>query len=307
MSPRARAVTLAYAVGLVSPIGLADCSKRTTAAEPQRGPFLSVHVPDGALAPRTIVTPAAVALALGGLPPEELPRLREHMAESTDGALRREAPGLFDLDAPPDAGVAVDPLRQSLPDLPALTAAANVVGSPWEAPGISVHLGAACEQGAPRCAPLFVRGPGEDDALLRRGRTLAWALGHAALLRAGARDRARLLRSLRDTQLRPGGTIAVVFAESRGTIDHAELDRLRYEARRALERLRPDAPQRPWLEALDAAPPSWELPVALGDDEVLVVPRLSALARLPDFVCEVQAAGPFEWAARPAGVPTDRR
>jgi hypothetical protein len=118
--------------------------------------------------------------------------------------------------------------------------------------------------------------------------------------------RAGILASLREAQLRPGGTIAIVFAESRATIDPNELELLRHEARRALDQVRPDAPQRPWLEALAAAQPSWELPVALDADELLVVPRLSALARLPDFVSEIEAAGSFEWTARPGSLPTGR-
>jgi hypothetical protein len=278
------------AAALVLPLTFGACSRRTTAPE-QRGPFLSLSSPDAPPAPRTIVTPAAVSLALGGLPPEELPRLRKRMAESTDGALRRAAPGLFDLDAPPDAGAVDDPLRQSLPDLPALTAAANVGGSPWEVPGISAHLGPACETAAARCVPLFGTTSSEGDSLIRRGRALAWALANAALLRVNATAREGVLRSLREAQLRPAGTIAMVFAASRGTIDPNELDLLRREARRSLDALRADAPQRPWLDALGAAQPSWELPIALGAHELLVIPRLSVLARLPDFVSEIEAAG----------------
>ena len=97
----------------------------------------------------------------------------------------------------------------------------------------------------------------------------------------------------------------MVFTADRGALDPGELDSLRREARRALEQLRPDAPQRPWLQALGAAQPTWVLPVALGADEMLVVPRLSALARLTDFVAEIEAAGSFEWASRP-GLPTGR-
>jgi len=42
--------------------------------------------------------------------------------------------------------------------------------------------------------------------------------------------------------------------------------------------------------------------VELEADQVLVVPRLSALARLQDFVAEVERAGAFEWLAGP-GAP----
>lgn len=267
-------------------VALGACSTRPKATG-STGPFLSIVERDGGTAGGAPLAPGAVALALGGLPPGELEHLREHLEESTDGALQRAAPELFDLEGPPDAGAAVDPLRKVLPDLPALTAASNVLGSPWEAPGISVHLGPACEATAARCTPLLARAPVEGDPLVRRGRVLAWALGNAALIHVPASAREGTLRALREAQLRPSGTIAMVFGATRGTLDASELALLRREARRALERLRPDAPQRAWLEALDSARPDWELPVALAPDDLLVVPRLSAMARLQDFATEV--------------------
>jgi hypothetical protein len=275
-------------------LGLAACSTRTKATE-SRGPFLSIVMQDGATEARGGIAPASVSLALGGLPPEELPRLRERLEAATDGALRRAAPGLFDLDdATPDS------LRQSLPDVPALTAAANLLGSPWSAPGISVKLGPACNEGTAHCVSVFAAAESED-AMARRGRSLAWALSRAALIRVAASARAALLGSLQEAQRRPSGTLALVFGASRGTLDEAELDRLREEARRELGQLASDAARRPWLEAVGAARPGWELPLPLGADQVLVVPRLSALARLRDFAAEVQRAGPFEWIVRPGG------
>jgi hypothetical protein len=296
-----QALACEAAIAIVAMLGLSACSKQTKAAE-HGGAILSLFSSDAAPAERRLVTPAAAALALGGLPPEELPRLRKHLADSTDGALLRAAPELFDLDSPPDAAPAVDPLRESLPDLPALTAAVNVLGAPWEAPGISVRLGPACETGASRCLPLFGAASYGDDPVVRRGRGLAWALAGSALLRVSSVARAPLLQVLQEAQLRPSGTIAMVFAASRGSVDPKELDLLRREARRAAEPLRPDAPQRPWLDALVGARPEWELPVAIDADQVLVVPRLRVLARMQDFVSEVQGAGTFEWAARPGGL-----
>jgi hypothetical protein len=289
MTPRAGAVALVCDAALAGLLALPACAKHAKTTEPA-GPFLSMFSTDGGYRARSLVTPAAVTLALGGLPPDELPRLQKHLADSTDGALQRAAPELFDLDAPPDAGPGLDPMRDSLPDLPALTAAANVLGAPWEAPAISVHLGPACDAAATRCVPLLGPVSAGDDALQRRGRALAWALGHAALLRAPPETRSQLLSSLRAAQVRPAGTIAMVFDASRGSLDANELDALRREARRAIEPLRAEALQRPWLEALAAARPEWELPVALDADQVLVVPRLRVLARLADFVSEVAGA-----------------
>jgi len=244
---------------------------------------------------RGAVSPASIALALGGLPPEALTRLREYLAQSTDAAVRRAAPTLFDLGLDEDAAAsAPDPLRQALPDVPAWTAAANVLGAPWSAPGLSVQLGPICAEAASRCVPLFAAADDHDDALVRRGRALAWSLGNAALLRVPAGSRAALLQSLRGVQARPSSTIALVFGAPRGALDWAELELLRDHARRAVAHLPPDSPQRPWLDALTAAQASWELPIAFDADEVLIIPRLSALARLQDFQAEVALAGRFE-------------
>ncbi len=243
--------------------------------------------------PRNAIPPGSVALALGGLPPGELTRLRELLEESTDAAVRRAAATLSDRVglAQDDAAPVPDPLRQALPDLPALTAAANVMGAPWSAPGLSVKLGPVCDAVASRCVPLFAPAVDGGDALVRRGRALAWTLGNAALVHVPAGSRAALLGSLREAQTWPSGTIALVFGAPKGELDEADLALLHEQARRALAHLAPDALQRPWLDALDAARAGWELPVALGGDEVLVIPRLSALARLQDFHSEVELAG----------------
>jgi hypothetical protein len=146
--------------------------------------------------------------------------------------------------------------------------------------------------------PLFAAVADRDDALVRRGRALAWSLGNAALLRVPAASRATLVRSLRGAQTRPSSTIALVFDAPRGTLKEADLDRLRNQARLTLADLASDAPLRPWLDALGAARPAWELPVAFDADQVLVVPRLSALARLQQFHSELAlAAAPIDYAA----------
>jgi hypothetical protein len=293
MSPGSGALALTRALGLVGVMGLAGCPARPKAE--RAGPFLSILVPEGATLAHGVVLPGSITLALGGLPPEELPRLRERLAESTDDAVRRAAPVLFDLEgAEDDAAPAPDPLRQALPDLPALTAATNVLGAPWTTPGLSVALGPACDVAAARCVPLFVPAVDREDPLVRRGRALAWTLGNAALLRVPAGARAAVLRSLRGAQTRPSSTIALVFDAPQGALDKTELELLRDQARLAVAHLAPDAPQRPWLDALGAARAAWELPIALEAGEVLVIPRLSALARLKDFHSEVELAGKFK-------------
>jgi len=288
MTRRPGASAVARAPGLVGLLALAACSK----AE-RTGPFLSISQEERAPVPRGAVPPGSIALALGGLPPEEVTRLRERLEEATDASVRRAAAVLLEGVAlvPDAAAPAPSPWLQALPDLPALTAAANVLGAPWSAPGLSVKLGPACDAAASRCVPLFAPAAETADALVRHGRALAWALGNAARLRVPGAARAALLRSLRGAQTRPSGTIALVFGAPGGALDEAELDLLREQARRAQAHLAPDAPQRPWLDALGAVRSVWALPVALDADEVLVVPRLSALARLEDFHAEVDLAG----------------
>jgi hypothetical protein len=299
MDRRSGASALARVLGLVGLLALAGCPARPKAET--RGPFLSLLAREGATVARGAVPPGSVALALGGLPIESLPRLRERLEESMDIAVRRAAPTLYDLDELEDDAAAPDPdpLRRALPDLPPLTAAANVLGAPWEAPGVSVELGPTCQVAASRCVPLFAPAFDRGDALVRHGRALVWSLVNAARLRVPASSRTVLLRSLRETQTRPASTIALVFGASRGTLDERELDLLRQQARRVLAHLAPDTPRRSWLDALGAARADWELPIALDADEVLVIPRLSALARAQDFDSEIEAAGTFAWVARP--------
>jgi hypothetical protein len=272
------------------------------------GPFLSVVVHDAGAAPMTGVAPASIALALGSLPDEEVARLAEVLRDSADVALRRKAPDVFALDeeAPGEAeGASLDPSRAVLMDVPALTAAANVLGSPWSAPGIVVSLGATCAAGASRCVPLFTRetegkAAGPEEAVIRRARGLAWALGNAGLIQATATTRAPLLRALQAARARRDSTIALAFGAPRGTLDARSLDVLHRQALAALDLLSPGAPQRRWLAMLAEAPASWTLPIDLGEGAILVVPRLGAMAHLQDFVAEVEGAGAVTWLARPA-------
>jgi hypothetical protein len=294
MSPRSRASALACALGLAGISGLAGCSVRPKAEGTHA--FLRIRREEGPALVRGGLPPGSIALALGGLPADELTRLRECLAASADDAVRRAAPALLDLTGPEDdAGATADPMREAIPDLHALTAAANVLGAPWHAPGVSVELGPTCEAASSlSCVPLFVPPVDREDATVRRGRALAWTLGNAAVLHAPASTRASLLLSLRRAQIRPSGTIALVFDAPHGVLDAAKLELLRDEAQESLANLAPDAPQRPWLAALGAAPADWTLPVALDADELLVIPRLSALARLKDFRSEVEAARTLE-------------
>jgi hypothetical protein len=295
---RAALLRLLGLAGLLASLAsVTGCSKRPEIVA-SRGPLLSIWEHEGPAA-RPPPAPASVSLALGSLPPDELPRIREDLRDSADFALRHAAPDLLDLGENAPEGATSGSARAALRDLPALTAAANVLGSPWGAQGISARLGASCDPTAVVCVPIFAREAGPEVALIRRGRALAWALGHAAILRVAAASRQAFEHALQEGRSNPRGTVAMVFHASRGTLDEAELEALRRQARGSLEQLPASSLQRPWLQALAAAPSTWELPFALEPDQVLVVPRLSVLARLGDFEAEVERAGTFEWIVRP--------
>jgi hypothetical protein len=240
--------------------------------------------------------PAAVSLALGGLAAGEAERLRARLQATTDAAVARASPLNLGLDDGPEAAAGMTEVFQK--ELPALTAAANLVGSPWSAPGLSVSFGPTCQTGATQCVPLF--GPPTSEPRERRARALAWALSHCAVLRARAAPDG-LASALHERQGQPKGTVALVFSSRAGALDEGQMQQLRAQATRALAHLPAKAPERFWLEAIGRAGASWSLPVALEPNELLVVPRLSVLARLKDFTAELSNAGTFDWVVRPAG------
>ena len=214
----------------------------------------------------------------------------------TDAAVARASPLNLGLDEGDQNGAGTTEVFQR--ELPALTAAANLLGSPWSAPGLSVSLGPICQAGAAECVPLFA--VPTDHPRERRARALAWALSHCAILKARAAP-GDLAAALHERQGQPKGTVALVFADRGGALDEGQLQQLRGQATRALAHLPEKSPERFWLEAIGRAGSNWALPVALGPDELLVVPRLSVLARLKDFTAELTNAGSFDWVVRPAG------
>jgi hypothetical protein len=70
-----------------------------------------------------------------------------------------------------------------------------------------------------------------------------------------------------------------------------ELTALRHQAERALPRLEPDTSARRWLEALAQVPRGFSVPLQFSSGEAIVVPRLSALAKLDQFDAEIRKCG----------------
>jgi hypothetical protein len=241
--------------------------------------------------------PAAVATALGGLNAEVLQQLGDQLKAANDAAITRANPLTFQLDddATGKEGQAAALQRE----MPAVTAAANLASSQWSAPGIRVELGRRCQPSAATCLPLLTDATFAEDTHTRRARGLAWALSHAAIVRAhgSALELGRVLRE----RLKASGTMALVFTATAGTLEAVPLGVLRAQAARAVSHLPQKAAGRGWLEAMAHAEPGWTLPVALEPDEIMVVPRLSALARMKDFEAELAKAGSFDWVVRPRG------
>jgi hypothetical protein len=161
---------------------------------------------------------------------------------------------------------------------------------------VSVELGAACRPEARRCIPLFRER--QDEGLERRARGMAWALSGAAVLRAPGRA-AELRGVLLEAAAMPDSTIALVFSGSAGALDATQVAALQHASARSLRYVGPDSKERFWLEALADPAAEWRLPIRLDADELLVVPRLGALARVTEFVAEVRSAGDAEWVVVP--------
>jgi hypothetical protein len=266
---------------LLLPLCLVGC------AAPPAG-VLSVFSAPDAPAPGALRS-GAVTLALGGLPSGDAQRISDELAAATRSAIRRANPLYVELAEPAPA----TPLSANLP---ALTAAANLLGSPWQAPGLSVELGPTCRPDAQRCIPVFRERL--DDGVERRARGMAWAFSNAALLRAPGRVE-QVRDALQQRAIQPDSNIALVFTSSSGSLDAASLGALQREATRALRYLPEGARERFWLEALAQPSVQWALPVQLNAEDLLVVPRLGALARVPEFVGEIRGTADAEWVLVP--------
>ena len=242
------------------------------ARKPAR-PMLSVF-DDSSSPAATAIDPRGVALALGVMRPAARAALRERLTATADDELKRANPLIVDLEG--TQTTSRTELAASLRSaVPSVTAALNLLGSPWRAPGIRVELGDACAPAAKQCVPLF------DAGLARDAAFASWAWSNAMVIHSSDPD------ALRARAEQPGSTIALVISASSGRLDPGELAALKHQAERALPHLEEKSAARHWLEALRDAPAGWAQPLPLGDGEVLVVPRLSALAKLDEFRDEV--------------------
>jgi hypothetical protein len=267
------------------------------------------------------------ALALSSLSRRELEGLRRALEELADRLETRSDPMVEDLDESDPMAPFARLLRTFLPTLTACSAigARRQVapdGTMVAAVAMECDAGAVASEArdgaedAPAtmvaCIPLWQPAPAER--YVRRARFLEWPLAAAVVL--GFTD-ARHARDARD-QVREsahdaGSRVAVVLdGEDLGGARNEAVDAVRVPAERVvalIRRGRPDhrVPERAHvLELLANAPPSGAAPVPwlrLDPEEVLVVPKLSALADLETFASDVERALPantrVEWVRRP--------
>jgi len=265
-------------------------------------------VPYAADPPRDDSAARATACALASLTPLERAALASALDELAKRLEARANPLDMDLDdAPPEAEI--ESAARYL--LPAFTAARSLTSGVWlSEDGFAARAVRRCPDGA-SCVRLY-----GDDATTpeqRRARFLAWPLASAAILRA--RDGAsaeRAANGARASLVRTDTRIALIVSGRdlrAGSVDWAEL---RESAQRVLRSSRESAGPGTRALAMLAEPPAHgDLApfLALADDEVLVVPRMGAIAEPGMLADEVRSRfAPFEeregliWEQRPAAI-----
>lgn len=176
--------------------------------------------------------------------------------------------------------------------LPVYNAALALTAGCWtpQSRGMTVRAVAASDcLPAGRCVAAWQSEPG--DAQARQARFLAWPLTHALLLRLeSAADAAKAVESLRERSGRSSTIALVIDAASQRRRGPADLPRLQALSRQVVHlqskaRQKPD----PLLEGLaseDATPLlAW---LSLEPQDIMVVPRLGALATRARFLAEAE-------------------
>jgi hypothetical protein len=229
----------------------------------------ALHAPRAPLVVTAADVHGAPALAAASMAPVERQRLRRALEDLACRLDARAHPLADDFDdAPVDAALSRE-LGTALPKLTAARAlyGANVV-DPWARGGSTAE---------------------------RRARFAAWAVSGAALLRFDDGDDARAAAArLRARAAERDSRIALVVGA--GGFDASlvpELVALRAAAARVAARLHDDDERRALLDEIArarwTAPPSW---LQLETRELLVVPRLGAIAALGTFAAEIAAHAP---------------
>jgi hypothetical protein len=193
---------------------------------------------------------------------------------------------------------------------PRLTAATSLLGGRWRADdGLTVQVARTCRSGE-LCVELDAEPTG--DRTEARARFLAWPIASAVHVRTASGRAKAVADELRRRTESPTSAISLVVDRSSLAADSAAGMHVQAEARGLLEALGSRGPaHRKALArsfaggALPAAVAPWLTP---GDDEILLVPRLAYLGRMPELLAEARGliAGLGEAdvsLAEPASVP----
>ena len=158
----------------------------------------------------------------------------------------------------------------------------------WRDESVGVRRVAVCPTGA-LCFDPFERVGSSDQE--RRARALVWVWSHAAILvlpdKASLRTAHLLLQE--QAQALPSMLAAVYSADAFAPVSPEIVESARAlnsELRSLSSRITP-TPERAWLEAI-AEGAQASTPIALRPNELLLLPRVSALARAGDVQREVE-------------------
>ena len=258
------------------------CERGSKKGAADHGPTFSVRNATAADADAGSRAGDAVWLALACTGPKWQKQLIVLLQEALAEVEANATPGLVDLfDA--EASTLLHRRRGRL--LPKLTAARVLVRTSWSDGELSV---APAESG-------FRAWKKGSDKTVRRAQFLIWPVSHALLLRnlpagaiAGVRD------TLADDSDGLGAAIALVITPEIATRRGApsELTRLQKECRRVKRLLNRAAKKNPLASALADLGAATDAPIlpwwSLRPDDLLLVPRLSALASRAKWVAQVQ-------------------
>jgi len=271
--------------------------------------------PDDALAPnvRREIEGSAMDLVFASLSPSERVRVLDELRDAVDQIEARMFPLALDL----GEGDPAETLRSTMVSLmPAYSAAYSLSRGTWTFTDATVHVVPSCEGESvvdrSSCVPLWgdaVVGSEQVRQDVKRARYAVWSMAHAAvfeLVSIGSLE--EVAKTLRERALQLESTIALVLTErelSREPVtERGELENVASRLVELLVKAKVDYPRQ--LESFRVGVPStravpW---LRVSPMSVVVVPRMSVLARLPAFTAEVEEAlsgKSVRWIRRPTG------
>ena len=253
--------------------------------------------------PQPRPSPSGAVLVLNSMSEADRGQVAESLARLAAAVDRKKNPLFVSLDDGEERAAVESLIARTTP---AFSAAATLCAGRWQSPerDVQVRPVSHCAPGA-RCVAL-ASAPGGDD-IERRARFVAWPLGYAIVLGSPsprrANDVARALRA-------PGSTL-IALVLTGGELHHLRksraLDRLLAHARHIVKTVPANHSQLLDVVArlANAASAPDELSwFDLGEDSILIVPRLGALATSAAFVSDVRArlqssAAGVEWLVSP--------